>query len=438
MYHKNFSIMDASPIIFGNCSKFYLYILGAFFFEFFSDLIISFKDIKSDSKINIFGFKTVLKDHKMIKFFYKYLGMMIFGILFFFIEKSKMSDGFKKKESFIPINGENKINKNAFKELLIIGIIFSSQAIIRKLLSILRFSKFDYWVFNIIFITIFMKFIFKINVYKHQKFSLIFIFMLNFSLLLWANLKNSHKDINDDSKKINGFEYINQVLGSPFYSILIYLVYILLSAGTSYSRVLSKQIMEHKYQSKYKIIYIIGIFGVVFILITLIFTSIFKCGGNIKKICPNEHFDSLTNYFSELKESFSDNKIPFFSEIFLINPLFLFVSFIQFTFEYHIIFYLNPNFILISDSLYFATQNLFQFIFDFGNIESDFYLNFIVEIITLLAYCIYLEIIEIRCFELNRNTRKSIMKRGSDITDSEDYMIEIGDYYINDYNMSDK
>ena len=444
--------MKKCPIGIGNCSIYNLYIFGAFIFHLLEDYLLSLDDIKENYKYNLFGFTPVLKMHKIVRLLYKYMGFIVFGTIFFYIQNAKginnissnqiedsgqtISRKFSSKSN--KSNESNKPNKY-YKELLIIGIIYSLQALTRKILTIFGFGKFDLWIFNIIFIFILMKKNFKIKIYKHQKYSLIFNFLSNFILLIVANLIKSYDSIkeNSNNKKINGFYYTKEIVGNDYFFygsffIFIYIIYIVLSIANSYSKVLSKKLMDLKYQSHFKIIINIGIFGLLFTTIILLFTSIFKCDDNIIKICKiNGHLDSVYEYYLKMKNQYKKDKDLLFFEIIIIIPLYAFITFIQFTFEYLIIFYLNPYYILISDSAYFFTQQILKIIFQNKNIDNYFYFTFISDILAFLTYFIYLEIIELRFCELNKDIRKNIIKRQDYLNDySRDSDLEIEDYFI--------
>lgn len=425
--------MSKCPIGVGKCSFFYLYIFGAFISDLLSDYIISLKDINKKYDYNMFKTNPVLRNHKLIRLSYKFLGMMIFSIIFIFIQKpiKIRKESMKKLDNASNSKKNPSLNKSAFKELLIIGIIFSLQSLIRKILSIFNFKKFEFWIFNFVFIIVFMKYYFKINLYKHKKYTLIFIFVSNLILLSVSNFQNSYDSIKETGKKTNGFVYIKELLGSPFYSILIYIIYIIISAGSSYSRVLSKKIMEHKYQSPYEIIVIIGIFGFIFVIISLIFTSRFECDESIKSVCRlNGRLDDFKTYFSNLKKEYFNTKRDFFIEIFLVLPLYLFLGFFQFICEFLIIFYLNPNYIIISDCLSYSIKYFLKLIYQLEDIRNN-HIDFIEEIIALVAGCIYLEIIELRFCGLNKDIRANIMRRSNEINmNFDEDVLDLGDYFI--------
>ena len=121
--------MPKCPIGVGKCSFFYLYIFGAFISDLLSDYIISLKDINKKYDYNMFKTNPVLKNHKLIRLSYKFLGMMIFSIIFILIQKPKKI----RKDSTKKLNNESNskkspsLNKSAFKELLIIGTVNSEE-----------------------------------------------------------------------------------------------------------------------------------------------------------------------------------------------------------------------------------------------------------------------------------------------------------------------
>ena len=194
--------------------------------------------------------------------------------------------------------------------------------------------------------------------------------MYKFYIIFFSNFIPIDVTINNETKKLNIYEYVEEILGNWSYTFIIIIIYIILSLISSFTRVFSKKIMNEYYKLIYKIVFMVGIFGFIYTLITLIFTTFFKCNQTIKRICKiNEHFDIINVYFSDLKIQFYYNKFLFFIEILIVTPLYLFIGFIQFTFEILIIYHLNPNFILISDCLYFGFKRVLNFIFEIKDIH---------------------------------------------------------------------
>ena len=89
--------------------------------------------------------------------------------------------------------------------MLIACCLFAIQLIIRSIMSFLNLWMLDLWIFNIIFIPVFMKKIKKIDIYKHQLYSLIVIFFINLALLISASFINDSKGHSDFSNVSDNF-----------------------------------------------------------------------------------------------------------------------------------------------------------------------------------------------------------------------------------------
>ena len=410
--------MSNFPIGFGNFYNSYLYLLGAVLFKFLEEYLIKIKDITKTDK-NMLGVETAFRNHKLIQYLYSNFGYIIFGLIFFYLSKRN-----KTKKSEIDITRISKkekpliykkisFSKNKLKHLLIVGFLFTFQIILRRIASSFAIGDFDLWIFNIIFILIFMNHYFVITIYRHQKFSLIFIFSTNLILLISLTFLKVNDSLIGENKKINLYEYVDELFGSSGYCIIIYIFYICLSCILSLGRVLSKRLMEIEYETPYRIIFIIGIIGTSLSLITLIFTSIFECKQNLKDFCKknNNHLDSIPQYFSELKDQIVDHTFKFFVELLIVFPLYLFVSFFQFACEMLIIFHLDPNYILISDCIFFGLRKIMKIIT--RSIDVNYFIiDFIAEICALLGYIVFLEIIVLKFFGLNKDIKANIMRRG--------------------------
>ena len=222
-----------------------------------------------------------------------------------------------------------------------------------------------------------------------------------------------------EKENINSYDHTAELFREQLFCIPIYLIFILNSYLVSFSRVKSKVLMEFNYISPYKIIILIGFFGLLITSIFLTFTSIFKCEGKITKICDviyedgrnelDKYYDNFLIYFSNLK--LKNETINFWLEILLIIPLFSFLNFMKILVEMLTIFYLNPFYILFSNNLYYGTRNILSFIFNYKsnplNIKK-FILDSTCDFLCILAYLIYLEIIECRFCGLNKNLKKSL------------------------------
>ena len=404
------------PIGFGKCSFAYLYIVRKAIAELIEDYLLSLEDINSKYKFNIFHTRTVLKSHKLIKTLYRYISFIIFGLLFFYIQIAKKGKKNEEKKG----NKENKeeddklertthtkyivngfiLPKKVLYELFIVCGLFTLFKVVRKIISFYKISDLDFWIFNIIFVTLYMHKYFGLKMYKHQKWALLFIFSTNCCLLSIAAFipKTDGKSTTVKTHK--------------WKCIFILLTYIILSWISSATKVASKKLMDINYISPYRIIFFMGVFGTIFSLIALLFTSNITCKTyckvNEKNNPKKAYLDSLPIYFSYLKNA---NNKDFYVEIFAVIPLYIFFNFFEFVCEMLIILYLNPNYILIGDCIYYGTTKLIEFKIKKGTSPKKFCVEYIAEMLALIGYTIYLEIIELRFCNLDKNLKKNIMDR---------------------------
>ena len=74
-----------------------------------------------------------------------------------------------------------------------------------------------------------------------------------------------------------------------------------------------------------------------------------------------------------------------------------------------VVYLLNPNYVLISDTMYYGTRKLINLIYVPSDTKN--YLKLLGEIIALIGYLFYSEIIEINCLGLDFDNRTSINRR---------------------------
>ena len=415
------------PIGCGKVYSQYLYIIYYVILKFLIESIITLDYFKNNINFGLFGFVPKLKKHTLIKNLFVYLGYIIFGLIFFYIfiirnnkKEKNLIDNMKNKRanSGLIYNGKIQIRtSNSVIEILIVSLFFSIFYEIEKIVYSFRFYDFDLWAFNIIFTIFFIKIYYSLDQYSHQLYSLIFVFFINLIFLIISSFLPLK-----EKENINSYEHTAELFREQLFCIPIYLIFILNSYLVSFSRVKSKVLMEFNYISPYKIIILIGFFGLLITSILLTFTSIFKCEGKITKICDviyedgrnelDKYYDNFLIYFSNLK--LKNETFEFWLEILLIIPLFSFLNFMKILVEMLTIFYLNPFYILFSNNLYYGTRNILSFIFNYKsnplNIKK-FILYSTCDILSILAYLIYLEIIECRFCGLNKNLKKSLFER---------------------------
>ena len=439
----------------GKCSSLFLFILGNAIFKCLRDCLFNFTAFDPDSKIGLFGFQPILSNHSLITNIYMYFSYIIFGLLFSYIlskkviEKKKSMQIDKPKESKKLIYNDNiNITNKRIIQIISASFIIVFHSDIIKMLYLFDISSFDLWPCDILFILLFMKRYFVTNIYKHQKFAIIFILTICLILLITSTFF----PYCDDDKDLNSYETIEDLTPSFLFFIPILIGFLLTSCITAFGRVLSKMLMDKKFISPYVIIIMTGIIGFILNSILLIFTTNFKCkytndyndNDYLSKLSDSfcrvedngtKYHGHINVYFSNLKNRLSGNvttnsdslengtflpRTQFFIEVFAIYPLYLIVSFLEFTCEIFTIYYLNPTYLLIRDNLYYGTSRIILILYKLYE-NGSYYehitlLQFILlesaEIFSLIGYAIYLEIIELRFYGFDENLKRNIISRG--------------------------
>lgn len=414
-------------IDFGEFSNLYVYILYSIVSKSLSHFILSLYSITGNDKYSLFGFQTKLNGHILIQSFYKYLSFIIFGMIFYHfsttkeinkqnnnnIEKENNSRTALGTQNVLIFNKKSLISNISRFDFLIVCIIYVVYLELINLTYNLGFHKLDLWPFNIVFAALFMQIILKKKIYIHQICSLGFIFVVNITIIIIVAFKTSESNV---------FENTEKMLGSQFLSIPIYLIYIGNSFLISYARIAGKSLMELNFISPYKIIFFIGIIGLILTSIFLLVcefynidtttTDLFEKNVSLNTEIKHESFDSFSKYFSDLKKS---NRAKFWAEIFVTTPANFIFIFMEFQYEILLIYYLNPIYILVSDCIYYGTIASLLYIYKKSNKKDsgNAYLDVISDGLAFLGYLIYLEIIEIKIFNLNKNIRREISYRGN-------------------------
>ena len=107
--------MKCCKFAFSSCSFSYLYILFSIILYFLKSCVLSFSELSSTKKINIFGIEPVLIKHGLMQLLIEYIGYIIFGGIFLYIFRLR-----KIVKNQIKENQANNTQFRAFKSLLII------------------------------------------------------------------------------------------------------------------------------------------------------------------------------------------------------------------------------------------------------------------------------------------------------------------------------
>lgn len=405
------------------CSKHYLYIILTALFFVLKNSVLNLQELGfNDKNYNVFGINVVADQHILMKLLLEYSGYTIFGILFKIIfdkddtnniQDNNINRNITISTTYIKIINDQSKNQK-IKLLLIASIFFSIQLMVRKILIFGSIWMFDLWIFNIIFIFIFMKYILHTRLYKHQIYALILNFTINLIILITcSNIKHNEK---------SEYDNIKDTFGSYFYVLLFYFTFLILSALLSSSEVLQKKLMDIYYVTPYTILIMFGVISCSFCLIVYIVTSLKSCEGPSNpdlKYCSISldnnkegpfYFDNFKIYIHNMQKRLEENKTSFYLEIFLVYPLYSFFCFIKYFYETLVVWQLNPNFVLLSDNIYYSIRKIITLISDPTDIKT--YLKLVGEMLAIVGYLFYLEIFEIKFCGLNKNTKENISLRG--------------------------
>ena len=382
-------------ISFGSCSKKFIYL-------YLISLIISFATIISLN--NISSVPTVFyycyKDIESINFILKVFLSCVGQTFFIFMQLILVKCTFRNKREIIPKNKEktsaiklifnDSSDKMTNKDLINI-IIFS---LILLFIDISKaYLEIDIELFFIFILSICF---YRIKFYKHQKCSIIFILI---------------------------FEIIISIIMLLFLEqrvILLDILHLLLEIFVSFLESLfiiySKGLMEFKFFSPYKATYIFGLINSLLLLIIYIIVLIipYKCNSE----CSCDYFTnsySCTNYLCNLL--FDNIKNPFKGhepkEIIYMIGLSIFLGCTSLIFNIVINKYTVCHLFLFEQNK--EIIQLYLFFHAWENADEEYIYIFIICIIVLVleffAILVFIECIELNCFELNKNTKKNILGR---------------------------
>ena len=413
---------------FGKCSKYYIYILCAIVLKALKDTIFGFSDIDQRNKEDFQIIKPIplFCKHNLLQNLFRYIGFILGGFIFLAIKKKNI-----ESEKYSPITKKNKFDikliYNPYSkyasakiiEIITIASIFCIHYELRKFLYMMNFYFLDYVSFNVIFVILFMRMYFRIKLYNYQKCSLYFIIITNTLLLLINSFLPQHRSNNK-----NEYDIYAETLGNGALCIPFLIVFIFLSAIISYARVKIKLLTYVKFISIYTIIISIGICGIFYTLIEILFSELFKCNMDemnetFKTLCiinntENEFYHDEFKTFHDDFQKLSSKDIFINILLMLIFPI---ICFFEILCELLIIYFLDPIYILIRDNIFYFFERI---IFVMLRIDNDiieymtprFFLHEFSEIFAIIGYCIYLQLIELRFCKLDNDLNKNIIARG--------------------------
>jgi hypothetical protein len=427
----------------GKCSKYYVYILVAFISEFVIGLLFGLNPTNRDLPLRIIPINPKLYGHPLFKNFINFTGILSGGIILYFLEK--LYD--KKKEGEISINKYEKIKSQILGQkkgsrifsLIIVGLLFSIYNILTDFFDI------KLWMFEIIYICILSFLILKININTHKKIAIIIMVgpLLIISLIS-LSLPRTHCEDSENCNK-SAFKTIIDNYGSIFHIPLILIICEVITFMKDYTWVESKFLMDIRYVHHYKILLFIGIIGIILSSISMYISTNIPCKAfnNIIKVnytyyqndrkkldlsnelCRLNDYDNTKNIlylyydnFSIFFRRYSKFRSNTLIELFIFIPIFFIMCMIKSYCHIMIIKYLEPNIILIVENFYYFIRAIARIIANKADekylTNTQFILNIIQEIITIICNMIYIELLELKFCNLDYDLRRKINQRSDD------------------------
>ena len=432
----------------GTFNKYYFLILGSISVKLLNTFIIGFfPSLNPGNPINLFGIKTNLLSHPLIKNAIQYLGIGLGGLIlefYFFIYNKNI----EKETNLNDINQSTHTSYNpSFSSPLIYNDIFSKnkKVYLKKIFFVfflyyfskMSISSFDslgfhqakYWTFEFIALYYFTLKILGTKIYKHQILSLSIILIFS-TLLYFINSfiqESNEKCIKGDDivvfencilLKLNVYEKIIHKLYWYFIPIII-IIYFSAMSCNAYVSVINKWFMDIKYIKISKIISYIGIIGFIFSLISLVILTFISCPREKKfmaTVCQL-NYNGLLFYdnFMSLQDISIDSN--FYFELFILIPLYMISNFLGVYFELLVIKNLDPFYLIPIDTCYYIIYETLDFLFTLSRANLFSNIRFILgvssDLISIICCSIYLEIIELHFYNLDENIKKNIIFRSS-------------------------
>lgn len=355
---------------------------------------------------------------------------------------SESNNSYQNRRSFSLIH--NDLYENITDNSLIYILISSCLIVAKEFLNKIIYSThdiFDYYFMNLVIITLILKYFDNVKIYKHHLFAIIAVILISGGCSISCLFIGTYGSDDEEKSLIHIFK------GEYYIIVILIFLYLVLSVSFCWGILFQKKLMELKFISPLKIILYKGIVGVLGSTIGIIISSLLTCNEEMSKsgdgentqnnmifeffVCsdyyePSWYYDNFVSYFVSLNKS--ENKG------YEILFLFLYCIF-NFLSELSLVLvnkFLSPTHYLIAESLYslihiplhFATNIPMDEIekikdnFDYSKIYNSIIqtfgtrlLRFISCFWELLNYLIYLEIIELKFWDLDKNIRKNIEKR---------------------------
>ena len=438
-------------IKFNKLNKYFKFILLIAFFRFFNDCVLGYNYNNSFEDISLIKFiysclginiNNNILNSMMVELFFNYIGTLIFSFLiriyelkiaqkkikYFFnfnvalfenqrqlAKIAKGNEYFKIKENILSKFKNYLLNNTSFVLYIIISFIWVTEEITMFIISDLL-RDLDFWFFEIyILIQIYSK-IFLVEIYRHQYFAIFLnLFPSILKIIGTALTLSTNEDIIYNRYK--------------WWIFVGFFIFCLLTAINSFIYCSIKSLLDLKYTTISHILIFYSSLGILISFLISIFSTYFPCttSENINyftekmcKIIENNYtyFDSYKIYFNSFSEARS-SEILTRTFIIILDALtfsfktyFLLLS-IQYTDPVHAyfnipIYYIFQKIVLIINN---AIVDKKAFLITSNYKVAKYCLDISGDFFCLIGFLVYLEIIELNFFGLNRDLKKYITQR---------------------------
>ena len=332
------------------------------------------------------------------------------------------------------IHNEQTLVEYPDKYLIIIIFLWILE---EQLLSVFKdvFLHLDFWMIELIIVHHFMKKMLKMKVYSHQRLMLWFCIvpiMLKIATIILSFLDENNcytkNDVDYQYSKSKDIKKLKLIyIAIPWLSVIV-LPYFVLIIYRSYVNTKLKWLMDLKFVSISKIFLFYSIIGFIHNLVICLISTFIPCG-------ESESDYSILDYFCKVKNGnkrFYDNFDVYFSNLFsdsdcykefiaLILGIAFFILYkffnlkiiqrmtpVHIIFSFPIFYIFNKSYLLLLN--YFYSDKKFCYL-DVEYAKEKLILDYSSDIVSIIGYLIYLEIIELHFCKFDYNIRRNILYR---------------------------
>ena len=443
-----------SIISFGKIDKSLLYIFLMSFSMIINQFLYGFTYIDCFYKMNIYQLlynaiinknKTDFPLHRLCDPFFSYIGVIFLSL---FIPNPKEIKG-KNNNEAINEESNDKINdiRTSFQSIplqplrlihneeinylkkkgaIVIFILILILWIIEENLALIYvdiFQDLDFWFFELIIISFIFSKYFSFEIYLHQKLAM----AINIGVCSILKIFNIIISFSGKAKIYSQYPL----------TFAFIILYFLIITARSYVHTQIKVFMDLKFISHRTLLMCYGLTGAIICLIVGVSISFSACSNNIimKTYICKVKYDSKIYYDNIYAYAYIETyknilvrlliivlgMASFFFNKFFTTLIIKSYSPIHVTFSFPIQFFIEKIFLLIFTAIFFVKE-----LFKTEEQFKKFLLDAFGDIISILGFLIFLEIIELNFCKLNYNIRKNIISRSE-----EDYKISLESEYEN-------